>query len=168
MAECPLRKVVIIDVDIAPQGRRQVLTRAAATGRQDLADAAIAALDHAVGLGMARRDEAVLNVLCGTAPVAAMLARRFARAGSATAVGKLLAVIGQDLADPEGGRLEEVAQEALGAGGGPFGQDLDLNPACGAVDDGEEITALIRSSSGSCGRYLTSTWTKPGTSSWKG
>ncbi len=63
MAECPLRDVVIIDVDITLERLRQVLARAAAAGRQDLADAPVAALHHAVGLRMARRDEAVLKVL---------------------------------------------------------------------------------------------------------
>ena len=58
----PLWKVVIIDVNRAPQRRRQVLPGAAATGRQDLADAPVAALHPAVGLGMARRDEAVRAV----------------------------------------------------------------------------------------------------------
>ena len=41
MTQGPLWKVVIINVDIAPQGRRQVLTGATAVGRQDLADAAV-------------------------------------------------------------------------------------------------------------------------------
>ncbi len=143
MAECPLREVMV-DVDIAPQGRRQVLTRAAATGRQDRAEAAIAARDHAVGLGMARRDEAVLKVLCGTDPIAARLAGRFPLASGAEPVGQLLAVIGQEVGDPEGGRLEKVGQEALGAGGGPFGQDLDSDPPGGAVDGGEPVAAQVR------------------------
>ena len=94
--------MVIIDVDIALQGRRQVLPGAEATGRQDLADAAVKALDHAVGLGMARRDEAVLNVLCVTDPIEAVLARWLPLAGGATAIGKFLAVIGQDVGDPKG------------------------------------------------------------------
>ena len=134
MAECPLRNECIIDVDIAPQRLRQMLARAEAAGRQDLTDAPVEALDHAVGLGMARRDGAVLKVLCGTDPVEAMLARRFALAGGSKAIGELLAVIGQDLADPKGGSLVKIGQEALGASGGLFRQDLDINPARGAVE----------------------------------
>ena len=60
MTQGPLREVVIVDLDIALQGRRQGLPGATAVGRQDLADAAVKALDPAVGLGMARRDEACL------------------------------------------------------------------------------------------------------------
>ncbi len=63
-----------------------------------------------------------------------MLTRRFPLAGGAEPVGKPLAVIGQELGDPEGGGLEEVRQEALGAGGGLLRQDLDINPARGAVE----------------------------------
>ena len=144
MAERPLRKVAIIDVDRAPQRLRQVFPGAAAAGRQDLTDAAVAALHPAVGLRMARWDEAVLNVLFGTAPVAAMLAGRCALAGGAATVGKFLAVSGEDRGDLNGGRLEAVGQEALGAGGGLLRQDLDLDPARGAVDGGEAVATRVR------------------------
>ena len=143
VTQCPLRKVVIIDVDRAPQRRRQVLPGAAAAGRQDLADAPVAALHPAVGLGMARRDEAVLKVRCGTDPVAALLARRLTFAGGATAIGPFLAVSGQDLADLPGGSLEKMGQKALGAGGGLFGPDLDLNPTGGAVAGGEPVATRV-------------------------
>ena len=75
---------------------------------------------------MARRDEAVLEVLFVADPVAAVLAGRLSLAGGATAIGKFLAVSGQDLGDLKGGGLEAVGQEALGAGRGLFRQDLDL------------------------------------------
>ena len=143
MTQCPLGKVVIIDVDIAQQGLRQLLTGAKTVGRQDLAHAAVAALNHAVGLGMARRDEAVLDVLFLADPVEAVLARRFALAGGAEPIGEFLAVIRQDLGDPEGGGLEEMGQEALGAGGGLLRQDLDIHPARGTVDGGEQVAALV-------------------------
>lgn len=57
MAGCPLRKVGIIDVDIALKGARQVFPGAAAIGGQDLTDAAVDTLDPAVGLRLAGRDE---------------------------------------------------------------------------------------------------------------
>ena len=52
MTQGPLWKVVIINVDIAPQGRRQVLTGATAVGRQDFADAAVKGRHSAMGLGL--------------------------------------------------------------------------------------------------------------------
>ena len=126
MTQGPLWNVVIINVDIALQGLRQLLTGAKTVGRQDLANAAVEALNHAVGLGMARRDEAVLKVLLVADLIAAVLAGRFPFAGGATAIGEFLAVIRQDLGDLKGSGLEEVGQEALGAGRGLFRQDLDL------------------------------------------
>ena len=108
MTQCPLWKVVIIDIDIALQGLRPLLAGAKAVGRQDLADAAVKALDHAVGLGMARRDEAVLEVRCVADPIEAMLTRRFPLTGRAEPVGEFLAVIRQDLGDLKGSGLEEM------------------------------------------------------------
>ncbi len=82
MAECPPRNESIIDVDIAPQRLRQVFPGAAAAGRQDLADAAVKALDPAVGLGMAQWDEAVLKVLDGRSHAyPSVPARRWRRTG---------------------------------------------------------------------------------------
>ncbi len=120
MPERPLRKVVIVDVDIALPGLRQVLARAA--GRQDFADAAVKARHSAMGLGMAVGMEAVLTVLCGAGPVAALLTGRWTLTGGAATGGERLAVIGQDRGDLKGGRLEEVGQKALGAGGGRLGR----------------------------------------------
>ena len=59
----------------------------------------------------------MLDVLVVADPVEARLAGRFALAGGAEPVGKLLAVAGEDLDDPKWGRLEEVGQEGLGTGG---------------------------------------------------
>ena len=106
MPERPLRKVVIGDVDIALPGLRQVLARAA--GRQDFADAAVKARHSAMDLGMAVGMEAVLTVLCGAGPVAALLTGRWTLTGGAATGGERLAVIGQDRGDLKGGRLEEV------------------------------------------------------------
>lgn len=87
-----------------------------ATGRQDLANAAMEVLDHAVGLGMARRDEALLKVMFGTDPIEAMLAGRLTFSRGAEPVGEFLAVTGEDLGDLKVGGLEEVRQEVLGTG----------------------------------------------------
>jgi hypothetical protein len=96
--------------------------------------------DHAIGLGMARQDEAAHAVLD---PVAAVLAGRFTFAGGATAIGEGLAVIRPGRGDLNGCGLKAVGQEALGAGGGFFGQALDINPARGAVDGGEAVGTLV-------------------------
>ena len=43
----------------------------------------------------------------------------------------------------KGGGLEEVGQEAVGAGGGLFRQGLNINPARGAVDGGNQIAPWV-------------------------
>ena len=111
---------MIIQPHLAAQGVRQTLGRIETGGRQHRADAAIEAFHPAVGLGMARFDEAVIKVLCGTDPVEAMLTRRFALAGGSKAIGELLAVIGQDLADPKGGSLRRLARQ-------PWAQAADFS-----------------------------------------
>lgn len=115
MAECLLGNAVIIDVDIALKGILQVLPGAAAVRRQDRADAAVNALHPALGLRMAGRDQTMLAVLIGAAPVEDLLTRGVTLAGGAATVGERLALVGEDLGDLEGGCLQEVSQEALGA-----------------------------------------------------
>ena len=120
MPERPLRKVVIVDVDIALPGLRQVLARAA--GRQDFADAAVKGRHSAMGLGMAVGMRRCSRSCAAQGPVAALLTGRWTLTGGAATGGERLAVIGQDRGDLKGGRLEEVGQKALGAGGGRLGR----------------------------------------------
>ncbi len=63
---------MIIQSDIAAQGVRQALGWTEAGGSQHLADAAIEALDHAVGLGMTGLDEAVVDAMLLAGAVEAM------------------------------------------------------------------------------------------------
>jgi hypothetical protein len=86
------------------------------------------------------------------------------RAGGAEAVGKLVAVIGEDLGDLERGDLEEVGQKSWYAGGGLLWRNLDRDPAGGArsiAANREQgcVSSAIR------GKWLTSRWTPPGASS---
>jgi hypothetical protein len=52
VAQCTLRDGVIIESSVTKDRVFETLGRIEAMGRQDLADAAIEALDHAVGLGV--------------------------------------------------------------------------------------------------------------------
>lgn len=62
MFQGTLRYVVIVDFQIVAQGRFK-LGGGAETGLvDDLADAAVEAFDHAVGLRMARRNETMLDL----------------------------------------------------------------------------------------------------------
>jgi hypothetical protein len=87
------------------------------------------------------------------------------RAGGAEAVGKLLAVIGEDLGDLERGDLEEVGQKTWCDGGGLLWRNLYRDPAGGArsMAANREQRCV---SSGIRGKWLTSKSTPPGASSY--
>lgn len=105
----------------------------------DFLDAAVEALDHAVGLRLPGPDEMVLHVVLGAGLVKGVLARGLALTGSAEPVGKLLAVVGEDLADFERGLLNEVLEEAPGGVGRLRCCDLEEDPPGGPVDSHEEV-----------------------------
>jgi len=61
-------------------------------GVEQLADAAVEALDHAVGLRVSGFDQAVLDSVLGTDLVESVVAGGLALSGGAEAVGKPLAI----------------------------------------------------------------------------
>ena len=65
MAEILLGDVLIVEVEIALQGGFQVTGGGERGGFQHLGDAAVEALDHAVGLGMFGLDQAVVDAVRG-------------------------------------------------------------------------------------------------------
>ena len=96
-------------------------------------------LDHAVGLGMAGLDEAMVDAVASAGAVEAMSPGGIAFAGGAEAIGEFLADIGQDFLHRKG-RLRD---ESLEKGGGIrrrfLAENLDIHPARGAIDADEEI-----------------------------
>jgi hypothetical protein len=91
-----------------------------------LAEAAVEALDHAVGLRPEGLGEAVGNGARGADPVEEVVARGsilgFCLFVDGEAVGELGAVVGQDGVD-----LEREAVEKSGGGGGPaIGEDFEM------------------------------------------
>lgn len=64
------------------------------SGLDDLADTAVEALDHAVGLRVAGLDEAVLNPVLVTGLIEGVIARWLSLTSGDKAIGKLLAVVG--------------------------------------------------------------------------
>jgi hypothetical protein len=142
MAEILLGDVLIIEVEIALQGGFQVTGGGEGGGFQHLGDAAVEAFDHAVGLRMPGLDQPVLDAVRGAGLIEGVLAGRFALAGGAEAVGELLAVVGQHRADHERGLGVQAFQEAGGGGGRFVGSDLEVNPAAGPVDGGDQIAVF--------------------------
>ena len=62
MLQGALRNVVIIDLDVVAQRRFKLCSRSEPGLIDDVADTPIEALDHAFGLWMARRDQAMLDI----------------------------------------------------------------------------------------------------------
>ena len=106
----------------------------------DLADAAVESLDHAVGLRMARRTQAVLDGQFRAAPVECVFsAWRLRLAGEA--VGELTAVVGEHGLDLHRRGLVQATQE-VGCGGFVLaGVDAQIDPARGAVDGHEQVAS---------------------------
>ena len=83
-------------------------------GFQHLGDAAVEALDHAVGLRVSGLDQAVVDAALGAGAVEDVLAGGPALAGGAKAVGELFAVVGQHGAKAERRFGAQALQEAGG------------------------------------------------------
>jgi hypothetical protein len=103
-----------------------------------LAEAAVEALDHAVGLRVEGLREAVGDGARGAGPVERVVARGsalgFCLLVDGEAVGELGAVVGQDGVDRERETVEEAVEES-GSGSGPaIGEDFEIDKAGGAVD----------------------------------
>lgn len=144
VAACALRDVVMVDADVADQGVVQVLAGMAAVGGQDLGEAAVAARDPAVGLGVARCDEAMRDGVGGADAIERVLTGRCALAGGAAPVGERLVVVGQDLSHLERGGLEEAFEKALGAGGGLCGKNRPVDPAPRAIEGDAPVATRRR------------------------
>ena len=133
-----LREVVVVELGVAFERGLQILARAEVRGRQDVADAPIEALDHAVGLRVTRLGEPVLDAEQGALTIEGVLARGFLALGG-EAVGELAAVVGQQLDDLHRCGRVQAAQEVAAAGLALVGVDAQENPAGGAVDGDEQV-----------------------------
>ena len=117
MAQRPLRDLGIIDVLVALQRPRQLADGVKSGLFEQLADAGVEALDHAVGLRGARLNQAVLDFMFSTGLVKHVFAARFARTCGAETVGKFLAIVGQAPGDLERRRLDYILQKEPGRAG---------------------------------------------------
>jgi len=84
---------------------------------QDVGDAAIEAFDHAVGLRSSGLDKPMLDVVVGADPIEGVGTGWLALGGGAEAIGKFLAVVGEDRGDVERGLVDQALEETAGGGG---------------------------------------------------
>ena len=143
MFERALRNTVVVDFGVVAQGRFKLCGVLKAGLIDDLADASVETFDHAVGLRMTWRNEAMLDrgafalnieyMFAGWYPVAVFI---LFPAGEAC---KLTAVIGEQFDDfDRTGRLD-FGQEIDTAAVGLIIVDVHVYPADGTVNRDEQI-----------------------------
>ena len=128
---------MIIAPYLAAQSVRPVLGCIEAGGGQHRADAAIAALDPAGGLGLTGLEPPVVAAVASAGAVAAMTPGGITFTGGAAAIGKLLTLIGQDLLHREGGLRDESLAKSGRMGRRFLAENRHIPPARGALDADE-------------------------------
>jgi len=134
-----LGKLLVVEQHVAVQRRFQLLARAEVVALQHLLDAAVEALDHAIGLGMLRRGKAMVDAQVGAEQIELVLAGGGAFAQAEQAVGEFLAIIGENGADADRAGAFQVAKKAAGVGGGLGFVDADEDPSCRAINGNEQV-----------------------------
>ena len=104
-----LRKLLVVGQDIAVQRGFQFFAGAEVVRPKHFFDAAVEALDHAVGLGALRRGQAVFDAQVAAQQIELVLAGGRALAQAEQAVGELAAIIGQHRADVDRAGSLQVA-----------------------------------------------------------
>ena len=99
MAEWLLGQMVIVEPDVAGKCGLEMLTTGEAVGVEDIGDAAVEALHHAVGLGCSRLSEPVLDAQGLAEPIELMAAGGQPGAAAEEPIGELGAVVGENLDD---------------------------------------------------------------------
>ncbi len=130
---------MIIEMPILLQGRFQVASGDERGAFQHLGDATVEAFDHPIGLRMLGLDQSVLDAVHGAGLIEAVLAGGLALTGGAKAVGELFSIVGQHGANAKRGLGPKALQKASGGGGGLVGLDLEIDPAAGAINGGDQI-----------------------------
>lgn len=101
---------------------------------QQFGNAVIKALDHAVGLRPARRDDPVFDTTRGAGSVETMVAGGLTLALRGQAVGDFLAVVCKKLLDLDGTGGDQPIEKPLHDRSGRVEQDLEIDPPGGPVD----------------------------------
>lgn len=135
--------VAIVEPDIAQDGLFKLFAQAEMMALQHVLDASVEAFDHAVGLEPHRRSEAMLDAQFGAKSVELVRAGGRAGAQAEHSVGELLAVIGEDPHDLHRRGALQTTQEAAHVSRRLRRVNAHEDPARGAVDGDEQITAAF-------------------------
>ena len=159
--------MLIIQPFIAFEGVYQFSGGAKDSVVEHLGDAPVEAFDHTDGMGAVRVNEVVVDAVGSAELLKLMLAGKGTLAGGTEAVGELFAIIRQNLGNFERGSLEQLSEKCTVLFDRLAGPHLQIYPAAGAYTQRLARSMPTHrywawSSSGMRGRYLISTWTKPG------
>ena len=133
--------MLVVEQHVAVQRGFQFLARTEVVALQHLLDPTVEALDHAVGLGVLGRGQAVFDAKISAEVIELVLAggRRFTQ--TEQAVGELLAIVGENGADAQRAGTFQIAQKAAGIGGCLGFVDADEDPAGGPINRHEQVAA---------------------------
>jgi hypothetical protein len=143
MVESLLDELVVVEPDIAFERLLQIVPALEVPRTEHLGDASVEAFDHAVGLGSSDRCQAVLDAQCLAELVKAVISRRLALSRGEQSVGELLAVVGEDRADPKGCGGVQALEKSRRRACRLVAHQADIDPTCRPVDRDEGVAALI-------------------------
>ena len=130
---------MVVQRHIAQQGLLHVLAAVEPVGLQDVCNTPIEPLHHTVGSRCSGLGQPVLYAQLLAQLIELMVAAGFAFPAGKQAVCELLAVVGQQLGDPEWTGLVQCLQEGLRTGGRLVGLELHKHPARSPINGHEQI-----------------------------
>jgi len=139
-AEGWLREFLDIEPEISVHGHLLFFAGSEVVALEDVLDATVEPLNHAVGLGRFRRGQTMLDIKGRTKGIELVLADRSALAQTDEAIRELLAIVREYSADADRAGTFQVTQEAPRIGRGLGLEDADEDPTCGSVDGNEQIS----------------------------
>jgi len=143
MADRFLGQVLVVQPDIPLERGFQVVTATDVVRAQNVSNAPVEALDHPVGLGPARRDEALLDAECGAALIEVAPFGRLVLSVGSKAVGEFLGVVGQARLGHERRCLVQRPEKTFGRAGALVGHEVHVYPARGAIDGHKGVAELV-------------------------
>jgi len=133
---------MVVQGHIPHQGLLQILAAVKAVRLEHICNAPIETLDHAIGSGRPGFGQSVFNAQGLAQLIKLVLTRGLALSARKESVRELLAVVGQQLLNPERAGLVQGAEKGLRAGRRLVLLDRHEHPALGPVNGHEQVAPL--------------------------
>lgn len=134
---------MVVQGHVAHQCLLQIFSTVEAVGLEDIGNAAIKALDHAIGPRRSGLGETMLDPQRLAQLVKLVVATGLTLTAGKETIGELLAVVGQHLGDRDGVSFVQSLQERLGTGCCLASFNLHIHPAGRAVNGDVQIAAFV-------------------------